>query len=279
MALGGTMMSDRWALHLATLTGGVIAALSGVSVAAAVFPPVSSVGSAGPESPDGAQVLRASPASTPTSLPVVTNAPTTSQPTSTPTEDPLGKPLGTFKVTFYVLTEETLFPDNGDGTTLYRMDGTAIGKFSQKFISDIRLQGSGRLSTGEVITPAGKCAYGQGTCFQLLSTKKYPWGRGATGRALKQFGSAAIDPKVVPYGTKIYVPELDGFVWNGKKMDGCLSADDTGGGIRGKEIDIFAGTRKVLPTVLKLFPKGKATLYDGTEKCASKTESKEKKAK
>jgi 3D (Asp-Asp-Asp) domain-containing protein len=268
------MMSDRWALHLVTLTGGVIAALSGISVAAAVFPPVASISSAGPESPDGEQELRASPASSPTSNPTDNTTSSTSQPTSAPSADPYGKPLGTFKVTFYVLTEETLFPDNGDGTTLYRTDGSVIGKFSQKFISDIRLQGSGRLASGEVITPAGKCQYGQGTCFQLLSTKKYPWGRGATGRALKLFGSAAIDPKVVPYGTKIYIPELDGFVWNGKKMDGCLSADDTGGGIRGKEIDVFAGTRKALPSALKLFPKGKATLYDGTERCATKTERK-----
>jgi 3D (Asp-Asp-Asp) domain-containing protein len=264
------MMSDRWALHFATVTGGVIAALSGISVAAALFPRVSLGGFAGPETPYGEQALRAVPASAPASSPVVNTA----QPASAPATSPYGEPLGAFKVTFYVLTEETLFQDGGDGSPLYRTDGTVIGKFSPKFISDIRLQGSGRLSSGEVITPAGKCEYGQGTCFQLLSTKKFPWGRGSTGRALKLFQSAAIDPKVVKYGTKIYIPELDGFVWNGKKMDGCLSADDTGGGIRGKEIDIFAGTRKALPSALKLFPKGKVTIYDGTERCATKSEKK-----
>jgi 3D (Asp-Asp-Asp) domain-containing protein len=264
------MMSDRWPLHFATLTGGVIAALSGVGVAAAIFPPVSQGNPAGPENPSGTQILHAAPASSPASSPTTEPA----LPASEPASSPNGEPLGVFKITFYVLTEETLFQDKGDGLPLYRTDGSVIGKFSPKFVSDIRLQGSGRLSSGEVITPAGKCSYGQGTCYQLLSTKKYPWGRGSTGRALKLFQSAAIDPKVIKYGTKIYIPELDGFVWDGKKMNGCLSADDTGGGIRDKEIDVFAGTRKSLPSAIKLFPKGKVTLYDGTEKCATKTEKK-----
>lgn len=269
------MMSDRWVRNFATLAGGVFAALSSVGAALAIFPPASWSTA---EAPESTTVLNAVPApkSAPTSAPA-TSSPASS-PASSPVEHPYGKPLGTFKITFYVLTEETLFQDTGDGIELYRTDGTVIGKFSPKFISDMRLQGSGRLATGEVITPAGKCAYGQGTCYQLLSTKKYPWGRGATGRALKIFQSVAVDPKVIPYGSKIYVPELDGYVWNGKKFDGCLSADDTGGGIKGKELDIFAGTRKAVNPSAKLFgAKSSATVYDGSVRC-NKTEKTEKKS-
>ena len=44
-------------------------------------------------------------------------------------------------------------------------------------------------------------------------------------------GTVAVDPKVIPIGTKMYIPELELY----------LTAEDVGGDIKGKRIDIFTG--------------------------------------
>lgn len=48
----------------------------------------------------------------------------------------------------------------------------------------------------------------------------------ATGRSAKLLG-VAVDPRVIPYGSHVHVPGI-----------GWLIADDTGGSIRGRRIDI-----------------------------------------
>ncbi|SHK60401.1 3D domain-containing protein [Paramaledivibacter caminithermalis] len=47
-------------------------------------------------------------------------------------------------------------------------------------------------------------------------------------------GVVAVDPRVIPLGTKLYVESLDG-----TKDYGFASAEDTGGAIKGKKIDLF----------------------------------------
>ncbi|QXM06868.1 G5 domain-containing protein [Crassaminicella indica] len=67
-------------------------------------------------------------------------------------------------------------------------------------------------------------------------------------------GVVAVDPRVIPLGTKLYVKALDG-----SKDYGFASAEDTGGAIKGKRIDLYFesprdvaryGKRKVLVYVL-----------------------------
>ena len=48
------------------------------------------------------------------------------------------------------------------------------------------------------------------------------------------WGTIAVDPKVIPYGTKVYIPEF------GK----TFIANDTGGAIKGNKIDIFMNSKK-----------------------------------
>lgn len=54
----------------------------------------------------------------------------------------------------------------------------------------------------------------------------------ATGTRPK-FGTIAVDPKVIPYGTKVYIPRF------GK----TFIAEDCGGGIKGNKIDIFMNSK------------------------------------
>ncbi len=44
-----------------------------------------------------------------------------------------------------------------------------------------------------------------------------------------RWGTIAVDPKVIPYGTKVYIPQFDK----------TFIAEDTGGAIKGNKIDIF----------------------------------------
>ncbi|MFA5523193.1 MAG: 3D domain-containing protein [Tissierellales bacterium] len=52
-------------------------------------------------------------------------------------------------------------------------------------------------------------------------------------------GVVAVDPKVIPLGTKLYVESLDG-----TPDYGYAIAEDTGGAIKGKRIDLFMETTK-----------------------------------
>ena len=54
------------------------------------------------------------------------------------------------------------------------------------------------------------------------------------------FRSVAVDPRLVPMGEPLYIPEFDGVVLpSGKVHDGCVRADDTGGNIKKKKMDFF----------------------------------------
>lgn len=59
----------------------------------------------------------------------------------------------------------------------------------------------------------------------------------ATGTTVR-IGSVAVDPKVIPYGTRMFIVSNDG-----KYVYGIATAEDCGGGIKGKEIDLYMPTR------------------------------------
>ena len=74
-------------------------------------------------------------------------------------------------------------------------------------------------------------------------------GRTATGTKAR-YGVIAVDPRVIPYGTKVYIKELGG----------TFRAEDCGGGIKGNKIDIYMnssaacnrwGVRKITLQIVK----------------------------
>lgn len=71
---------------------------------------------------------------------------------------------------------------------------------------------------------------------------KYPgnkwYGITATGTKAK-VGTIAVDPKVIPLGTEVYIEGI-----GGAKNYGFATAEDTGGAIKGKIIDLYFNTHK-----------------------------------
>lgn len=152
---------------------------------------------------------------------------------------PLGEPQ-TYKMTFYWLAFESEYANEPRTVELYTRGGWVLGRFAPAYAFELKMEGSGVLRDGRVVNYDGRCAYGIGTCYQTLDVREHPLGKGGQGRALVPFRSVAVDPRFVPLGTPLYLPELSGMLLpDGTRHDGCVRADDTGGNIKKRELDFF----------------------------------------
>ena len=114
---------------------------------------------------------------------------------------------------------EILLSNNGWHKIQYSQDNT--GWVCDDYVSTSSASSSSNSSSSVVKT---------------LNVKAYAYtgdGITATGTVPK-YGTIAVDPSVIPYGTKVYIKELDK----------VFTAEDTGGAIKGNTIDIFMPTEK-----------------------------------
>jgi len=147
---------------------------------------------------------------------------------------------GGFRLTFYWLAYESDYANEKYDTSIYTRDGFFIGRYPEAFIYELKLEGSGVLRDGRIINYDGDCHYGAGTCFKTLEPGEFPLGRGVQNRPLEPFRSVAVDPRFIPIGATIYVPEIVGLqLPDGTRHDGCLRADDQGGAIKFHKMDFF----------------------------------------
>ena len=58
----------------------------------------------------------------------------------------------------------------------------------------------------------------------------------ATG-TLARYGAIAVDPSVIPYGTRMYIVS-----WDGSVVYGYATAEDCGGAINGNRVDLYYDT-------------------------------------
>jgi 3D (Asp-Asp-Asp) domain-containing protein len=159
---------------------------------------------------------------------------------------------------FYWLTRETDYDDAPPDSIprrgacslpahrwveLYTNDGYFFSRVPERYACSLKLEGSGLMRDDRIVNYTGACKFGYGTCFEQLDVTDFPFGRGAGLRPLIPFKSVAVDPRVVPLGEPLYIPEFDGMVLpDGSIHDGCVRADDTGGGIKGRKLDFFVVT-------------------------------------
>jgi 3D (Asp-Asp-Asp) domain-containing protein len=188
--------------------------------------------------------------------------------------------MGSYFWTFYYVTEEKRYLDMGDvdDTNIYERTGgncLVIDEVPARFANSLRIEGTGRLEDGRVVNYTGSCSCPTSPCYKEVDDQ-HPWGSGAQNRALVPFRSVAVDRNVVtPFGRKLYVLELDGLMmpgtppWGGFLHDGCVSADDTGGGIDGEHLDFFAALRGYYLSIAGEMdlPADHVTVYDGGDRC------------
>ncbi len=141
------------------------------------------------------------------------------------------------KVTLYHVAFEPC-PDARE-VSLPKCGGGALASVSAKFLRAVTMQGSGKLCDGRVVGVHTV----RPLCFREVTTGA--WGMTASGRPATPFRSIAVDPKRFELGRWYYARQLDGVVLPapnaGERHDGCLRADDHGGGVKGDAIDVFVG--------------------------------------
>jgi len=161
-----------------------------------------------------------------------------------------GKIIGKFKNTYYDFPSESDY--SGETVPLY--DGQCKPKASvaRAFFETLCVQGSGLLASGSPVSFNRRdcdCApvcprTGQKICFDVLDMAKFPWGRGATGQPITPLLTVAVDSKILPLGTSIYIPEYEGLPREPERRtrhDGCFVAQDRGLHVQGEHVDIFTG--------------------------------------
>lgn len=158
---------------------------------------------------------------------------------------PITEELG-YRTTYYWVASQDKLEDNylveapHSEVELYTRDGFYLGSFPERFVDELKMEGTGWLSDGRILNYAGRCRYGVGTCYEVMDPKSHPYGRGAGRRPLVPFTSVAIDRRLLPIGETIYIPEFDGLrLPDGSYHDGCVRADDTGGAIKRRLMDFF----------------------------------------
>ena len=102
----------------------------------------------------------------------------------------------------------------------------------------------GKLTIGDgiIVTADGK-VYTYNKTMKVKATAYTHTDKGcdmitATGTTVR-WGTVAVDPKLIPYGTKMFIVSNDG-----KYVYGLSAAEDCGGSIKGNRIDLYMPTTK-----------------------------------
>jgi len=189
-----------------------------------------------------------------------------------------GKVLGKFRNTYYDFPAESEF--KGASVALKNPSCETIKQVPRGFFEAVCVQGSGTLTNRQTVSFAKRdcgCAEicpktGQKICFDTLDPNKFPYGRGATGNPITPLYSVAVDTSVIPLGTTIYIPELEGMPRDAEASglhDGCFQAQDRGLRVKGKHVDVFTGDPGMTRLWNKLVPSNQGvTVVLDSPKCA-----------
>jgi len=196
---------------------------------------------------------------------------------------PGGRALGTFRNTYYDFPSESDF--SGETVSLKNPRCKTIKSVARTFYESLCVQGSGTLASGSTVSFAKRdceCAElcprtGQHICFDELDSKTYPWGRGATGRAITPLLTVAVDSDLIPLDTPVYIPEYDGIPRDPAQSamhDGCFIAQDRGMRVKGEHVDVFTGHREITALWNSLVPSNRGvTVIIEHPRCARATPS------
>jgi hypothetical protein len=176
-----------------------------------------------------------------------------------------GTYFGTVDLTYYWVAYEGDYSGAAD-TTLQTCANSDLATVPYAFAVALRLEGTGKLLDDRLLNVACPCGGGF-SCFVELGPG-FPWGMGSASNPLEPFVSIAVDHDVIAHGTVLYSPDLDGLeLPEGGTHDGCLRADDVGGGIDGMHVDWFVGLAENYQLLDPLVPE-QIDLHENAGACA-----------
>lgn len=136
------------------------------------------------------------------------------------------------KFTYYWIAVESEFPlKSGRPTTEIRTcNGTTIKKVSKAYQQQVKMEGSGYLSTGQFVN----CADDKCNCFQLVDGPK-----GSDNNSLNPYISVAAND--LAFGSSLFVKELNGTKLPSTNQihNGCVRVEDRSWSFGGNHIDWF----------------------------------------
>jgi 3D (Asp-Asp-Asp) domain-containing protein len=190
-----------------------------------------------------------------------------------------GRVLGTFRNTYYDFPREADADKARAAVPLMSATCEPIAHVPRSFFEAVCVQGSGSLARGGTVSFAKRdcaCAEtcprtGQKICFEALDPATFPWGRGAAGTPIMPMRTLAADTSVLPMGTVVYIPELDGAPRgeSGSAIDGCFVVEDRGLRVKGEHVDIFTGQPAYTATLNERVPSNQGvTVIVQAPRCA-----------
>lgn len=145
--------------------------------------------------------------------------------------------IGHATVTFYWTVDESDGNYRGARTALRDAAGRVLAMTTTGFRKALVREGSGVLRDGRSIIYDRKL---RGEHRFRICRSRY--GLGVTGFALVPYRSAAVDPRFIRLGSRLFVPQLKGALLpDGTVHDGYVVATDRGQ-FRGRRVDIFVGS-------------------------------------
>ena len=186
--------------------------------------------------------------------------------------------LSRFLITSYMSASES---DNGNNKIIPAVDnnGNKLAMLDPHFFANLALEGTGKLNDGrvlnvtskyvtapqvvkDVLLPVCKQMFGNNYKYGGINSDaskyfaykvlgpQFPWGIGMRNEPLKLWHSLAADQKLVPFGTKVYILELDGMIMpDGYVHNGWCQVDDTGSAIKLNHFDWFIGKKSFMKQI------------------------------
>jgi 3D (Asp-Asp-Asp) domain-containing protein len=165
---------------------------------------------------------------------------------SNPTKAPV---VGKFKNTYYYIIDESdeKYLNLPRTEKILDAQDNILAYVSLRFKRDLIMEGSGKLLDGRVVNFDKKI--NNESRFHITP---FDFGRGVGNCPLIPYYTVAIDPKIVPLGSLLYIDELVGMkLPDGSIHNGFVWAHDIGSAIQNYRIDIFVGFDKKGEALLK----------------------------
>ncbi|MDC9824776.1 3D domain-containing protein [Devosia sp. ZB163] len=139
---------------------------------------------------------------------------------------------------YYSAVEADYHP--GEDAQFRDIKGNVLAAGSRQFVEAASIEGTAELADGTILN-FDRIIRGE-VRWRRVSA---PHGIDARGCALVPFRSAAVDPDLVPLGSRLLIAETRGIrLPGGGTHDGIWVATDTGEKIKGRRIDLFTGRGK-----------------------------------